>query len=98
MTTAGTLAKMTDEDWQKVIAVNLSGAFYMAQAAAGHMIERGTGRIINVSSVIGETGNIGQVNYAGVYRLWPDLQRGTGQRASDVDVRGVRRGGAPAGR
>jgi NAD(P)-dependent dehydrogenase (short-subunit alcohol dehydrogenase family) len=59
-----TVAKMTDEDWHKVIAVNLSGAFFMAQAAVEHMIERGTGRIINVSSVIGETGNIGQVNYA----------------------------------
>jgi acetoacetyl-CoA reductase/3-oxoacyl-[acyl-carrier protein] reductase len=58
------VAKMTDDDWQKVIAVNLSGAFFMAQAAVEHMIERGTGRIINVSSVIGETGNIGQVNYA----------------------------------
>ena len=59
-----TVAKMTDDDWQKVIAVNLSGAFFMAQAAVEHMIGRGTGRIINVSSVIGETGNIGQVNYA----------------------------------
>ena len=59
-----TVAKMTDEDWNKVIAVNLSGAFFMAQAAVEHMIERGTGRIINVSSVIGETGSIGQANYA----------------------------------
>jgi NAD(P)-dependent dehydrogenase (short-subunit alcohol dehydrogenase family) len=59
-----TVAKMTDDDWQRVIAVNLSGAFFMAQAAVDHMISRGTGRIINVSSVIGETGNIGQVNYA----------------------------------
>jgi NAD(P)-dependent dehydrogenase (short-subunit alcohol dehydrogenase family) len=59
-----TVAKMTDDDWLKVIAVNLSGAFFMAQAAAEHMLGRGTGRIINVSSVIGETGNIGQVNYA----------------------------------
>ena len=59
-----TVAKMTDEDWQKVIAVNLSGAFFMAQAALEHMLERGTGRIISVSSVIGETGSIGQVNYA----------------------------------
>jgi acetoacetyl-CoA reductase/3-oxoacyl-[acyl-carrier protein] reductase len=59
-----TVAKMTDDDWQKVIAVNLSGAFFMAQAALDHMTERGTGRIVNVSSVIGETGNIGQVNYA----------------------------------
>jgi acetoacetyl-CoA reductase/3-oxoacyl-[acyl-carrier protein] reductase len=59
-----TVAKMSDEDWLRVIAVNLSGAFFIAQAALEHMIERGTGRIINVSSVIGETGNIGQVNYA----------------------------------
>ena len=55
---------MTDEDWLRVISVNLSGAFFMAQAALEHMTERGTGRIISVSSVIGETGNIGQANYA----------------------------------
>jgi NAD(P)-dependent dehydrogenase (short-subunit alcohol dehydrogenase family) len=59
-----TVAKMTDEDWYKVINVNLSGAFFMSQAAMVHMLERGTGRIINVSSIIGETGNIGQANYA----------------------------------
>jgi len=59
-----TVAKMIDEDWLKVIAVNLSGAFFIAQAALDHMLERGTGRIISVSSVIGETGNIGQANYA----------------------------------
>ncbi len=74
-----TVAKMTDDDWQRVIAVNLSGAFFMAQAALEHMIERGTGRIINVSSVIGETGNIGQVNYAasksGLFGLTKSLAR-----------------------
>jgi len=59
-----TVAKMTDEDWQRVIAVNLSGAFFMAQAALEHMIERGTGRIVNMSSAVGEIGNIGQANYA----------------------------------
>jgi acetoacetyl-CoA reductase/3-oxoacyl-[acyl-carrier protein] reductase len=59
-----TVAKMTDEEWQKVLAVNLSGAFYLSQAAMQHMVERGTGRIIGISSVIGETGNIGQANYA----------------------------------
>jgi acetoacetyl-CoA reductase/3-oxoacyl-[acyl-carrier protein] reductase len=59
-----TVAKMTAEDWQRVIAVNLSGAFFLAQDALEHMLDRGTGRIINVSSVIGETGNIGQANYA----------------------------------
>jgi acetoacetyl-CoA reductase len=59
-----TVAKMTDDDWQKVIAVNLSGAFFLAQAALEHMLERGTGRIINMSSAVGETGSIGQANYA----------------------------------
>jgi acetoacetyl-CoA reductase len=74
-----TVAKMTDDDWQRVIAVNLSGAFFMAQAAVDHMIGRGTGRIINVSSVIGEIGNIGQVNYAasksGLFGLTKSLAR-----------------------
>ena len=64
ITSDRTIAKMTDEDWYKVLAVNLSGAFFLSQAALAHMLERGTGRIINVSSVIGETGNIGQANYA----------------------------------
>jgi 3-oxoacyl-[acyl-carrier protein] reductase len=59
-----TVAKMTDDDWNKVIAVNLSGAFFLAQAALAHMLERGTGRIVMVSSIIGETGAIGQANYA----------------------------------
>jgi acetoacetyl-CoA reductase/3-oxoacyl-[acyl-carrier protein] reductase len=56
--------KMSVEDWNTVLAVNLSGSFYMAQPALEHMIERGTGRIIFVSSVIGEHGNVGQANYA----------------------------------
>jgi NAD(P)-dependent dehydrogenase (short-subunit alcohol dehydrogenase family) len=59
-----TVLKMTDEDWYRVLAVNLSGAFFMSQAVLPHMIERGSGRIINISSIIGETGNIGQANYA----------------------------------
>jgi acetoacetyl-CoA reductase/3-oxoacyl-[acyl-carrier protein] reductase len=59
-----TVPKMSDEDWYTVIAVNLSGAFFMSQAALGHMVEQGNGRIINVSSVFGETGNIGQTNYS----------------------------------
>jgi NAD(P)-dependent dehydrogenase (short-subunit alcohol dehydrogenase family) len=59
-----TVLKMSDEDWYRVIAVNLSGAFFMSQSVLPHMIERGSGRIINISSIIGETGNIGQANYA----------------------------------
>jgi acetoacetyl-CoA reductase len=59
-----TLRKMSTEDWCNVINVNLSGAFNMTKAVLEHMIERGSGRIINISSVIGETGNVGQANYA----------------------------------
>jgi acetoacetyl-CoA reductase/3-oxoacyl-[acyl-carrier protein] reductase len=74
-----TVLKMTDEDWYRVIAVNLSGAFFMSQAVLPHMIERGTGRIINISSLIGETGGIGQANYAasksGLFGLTKSLAR-----------------------
>jgi acetoacetyl-CoA reductase len=59
-----TLRKMSPEDWLNVISVNLSGAFNMTKAVLEHMIERGHGRIVNISSVIGQTGNIGQANYA----------------------------------
>ncbi len=74
-----TVAKMSDDDWQTVLDVNLSGAFYLSQAAMRHMLERGTGRIISISSVIGETGNIGQANYAasksGLFGLTKSLAR-----------------------
>lgn len=74
-----TVLKMTDEDWHNVINVNLSGAFFLSQAALRHMSERGSGRIVNVSSVIGETGNIGQSNYAasksGLFGLTKTLAR-----------------------
>jgi acetoacetyl-CoA reductase/3-oxoacyl-[acyl-carrier protein] reductase len=64
ITSDKTVFKMADEDWQKVLDVNLSGAFFLSKAALEHMVERGTGRIINISSIIGQTGNIGQSNYA----------------------------------
>jgi NAD(P)-dependent dehydrogenase (short-subunit alcohol dehydrogenase family) len=71
--------KMTDDDWRRVMDVNLSGAFYLSQEALRHMLERGSGRIINISSVIGEMGNIGQVNYAaaksGMFGLTKTLAR-----------------------
>ena len=74
-----TVAKMTPDEWNKVIAVNLSGAFFLAQAALAHMLERGSGRIVMVSSVIGETGAIGQANYAaskaGLFGLTKTLAR-----------------------
>jgi len=59
-----TVRKMSVEDWHNVLNVNLSGTFNMCKAVLEHMIARGSGRIINISSVIGETGNVGQANYA----------------------------------
>jgi NAD(P)-dependent dehydrogenase (short-subunit alcohol dehydrogenase family) len=71
--------KMSVDDWHKVLRVNLSGAFYMTKPALIHMLDRGSGRIINISSVTGETGNIGQANYtaskAGLFGLTKTLAR-----------------------
>src|SRR4029078_6352364 len=79
ITSDKTVLNLTDEDWYKVLAVNLSGAFFISQAALPHMLERGSGRIVNISSIIGEIGNIGQVNYAssksGLFGLTKSMAR-----------------------
>jgi acetoacetyl-CoA reductase/3-oxoacyl-[acyl-carrier protein] reductase len=73
------ILKMGDEDWYTVMAVNLSGAFFMSQAALHHMLDRGSGRIVNISSIVGQIGNIGQSNYAasksGMFGLTMTLAR-----------------------
>ncbi len=58
------LIRMSEDDWDKVIAVNLKGAFLVSQAAAKVMMKQRSGRIINISSVVGLMGNFGQVNYS----------------------------------
>lgn len=64
ITNDGMLAKLSEDAWQKVIDVNLTGVFYCTQAVIPHMVEQGNGKIINTSSVTGVYGNIGQTNYA----------------------------------
>ena len=59
-----TMKKMTDEDWEAVISVNLNGTYYCVAAAMPAMIEQKYGRIINIASIVGETGAFGQSNYA----------------------------------
>jgi len=59
-----TIRRMSIEEWQEVIATDLSSAFYCTYSALPHMIERGGGRIVNMSSIVGQMGNLGQSNYA----------------------------------
>lgn len=59
-----TVLKMSIEEWNTVIGVDLCGAFFMIRAVLPHMVERGYGRVVNISSVVGRTGNFGQANYA----------------------------------
>ena len=58
------LVRMSEEDWDKVLAINLKGAFLATQAIARVMMKQRCGRIINISSVVGRMGNVGQANYA----------------------------------
>ncbi len=58
------LSKMTEEQWDKVINVNLKGVFNCSQAVVEVMMIQGNGVIINTSSIVGLNGNVGQVNYA----------------------------------
>ena len=84
-----TVRKMTPEDWDRVVHVNLSGAFYLSQAILQHMLDRGSGRIINISSVIGSSGNIGQANYSaaksGMFGLTMSLALETARKGITVN-------------
>ena len=59
-----TIARMTTEEWDSVIQTDLSSMFYCTAAAVPGMRERNYGRIINISSIVGQMGNVGQANYA----------------------------------
>jgi NAD(P)-dependent dehydrogenase (short-subunit alcohol dehydrogenase family) len=90
------ILEMADDDWYKVLAVNLSGAFFMSKAALEHMLDRGTGRIVNISSIVGQIGNIGQSNYAasksGLFGLTKTLAREAAsnlQKAGKLDPNGI---------
>jgi 3-oxoacyl-(acyl-carrier-protein) reductase len=84
-----TVRRMTPDEWDRVVHVNLSGAFYLSRAILQHMLDKSYGRIINISSVIGSSGNIGQANYAaaksGVFGLTMSLALETARKGITVN-------------
>jgi len=64
ITRDGTLLKMSYDDWDEVMRINLGGCFNMAKATFPGMKERGWGRVVNIGSINGQAGQYGQVNYA----------------------------------
>ena len=84
------LMRMKREDWDAVIATNLTAAFVLAQAAMRPMLKQRGGRIIAVSSVVGQTGNAGQTNYAaskaGLIGFAKALAREVASRGVTVNV------------
>jgi 3-oxoacyl-[acyl-carrier protein] reductase len=77
ITRDATLAKTSDEAWEAVLDVNLSGTFYMTRAVAPHLTARGAGVVLNAASIVGLYGNFGQSNYVaskagviGLTRVW----------------------------
>jgi len=90
MTIDKTMRKMTPEEWDHVIHVNLSGAFYLSRAILQHMLDRNYGRIVNISSVIGSSGAFGQANYAsaksGLFGLTMSLALETAAKGITVNA------------
>ncbi|MFQ5559738.1 MAG: 3-oxoacyl-[acyl-carrier-protein] reductase [Nitrospinota bacterium] len=84
------LPRMKQEEWDSVLRVNLDGVFNFTKAAAKYMIKQRGGRIINITSVIGETGNPGQANYAaskaGIIGFTKSIAQELGSRGVTVNA------------
>jgi 3-oxoacyl-[acyl-carrier protein] reductase len=82
--------RMKEEEWDSVVAVNLKGVFNFSKALIRHMIRNRYGRIVNISSVVGLIGNLGQTNYAaskaGVLGLTKSLAREVASRGITVNA------------
>ncbi|MBQ4913645.1 beta-ketoacyl-ACP reductase [Maribacter sp. MMG018] len=90
ITRDATLRKMTQEQWQSVLDVNLTGVFNCTQAISEHMVEKGSGKIVSASSVVGLYGNFGQSNYvatkSGVIGLTKVWARELGRKGINVNA------------
>lgn len=90
ITNDSSLKKMTVEQWQQVIDINLTGTFYCTKAVSEYMLAAGYGRIVNASSVVGLYGNFGQANYvatkAGIIGMTKTLARELGRKGITVNA------------
>jgi len=90
ITKDGLMMRMKRADWDAVLTTNLTGAFLMTQAVISSMLKARWGRIINISSVVGETGQAGQANYAaskaGMIGLTKSLAREVASRGITANV------------
>jgi 3-oxoacyl-[acyl-carrier protein] reductase len=90
ITRDSTLKKMTVEQWQQVIDVNLTGIFYCTKIVSEYMLANGWGRIINASSVVGLYGNFGQTNYvatkSAIIGMTKTLARELGKKGITVNA------------
>ena len=90
ITRDSTLKKMSPEQWQQVIDVNLTGVFNCTKVLAEYMLERGSGRIINTASVVALYGNFGQTNYvaakAGLIGMTKTLAKELGKKGITVNA------------
>jgi 3-oxoacyl-[acyl-carrier protein] reductase len=80
------LVRLKDEDWDAVLDTNLRGAFHMMRAVARGMMKRRSGRIVNIASVVGLTGNRGQANYAASKAGLLGLTKSVAQELASRDV------------
>jgi len=84
------ILRMTEEDWDAVLGVNLKGTFNCTKAVIRHMTKQRSGKIVNIASVVGEMGNAGQANYsaskAGVIGLTKTIAREYAQRGINVNA------------
>jgi 3-oxoacyl-[acyl-carrier protein] reductase len=84
------MLRMSEEDWDRVMDINLKGVFILSKAVLRYMLKQRSGKIVNIASIIGIIGNAGQANYAaskaGIIALTKSLAKEVGSRNINVNA------------